>query len=84
MTRVATAIGGKFANGAVTAAFAYVSTRLSEDGTIEALGWKNPSDATQGYGYRLKLRADGDSFQGRRRMSVTHPGGRFADGAITT
>jgi murein DD-endopeptidase MepM/ murein hydrolase activator NlpD len=32
----------------------------AESGSIETAGWENPNDQKQGYGYRLKLRADGD------------------------
>ena len=32
----------------------------AETGVIETLGWENPSDHQQGYGYRIKLRATGD------------------------
>ncbi len=64
--------GGKFANGAATAAFGYLFNELAhprtrdrsiyaaENGDVETLGWENPNNHKQGYGYRLKLRADGD------------------------
>jgi RHS repeat-associated protein len=36
------------------------SVYAAEDGSVETLGWENKDDPKQGYGYRLKLRADGD------------------------
>lgn len=32
----------------------------AEGGEVETLGWENGNDLKQGYGFRLKLRADGD------------------------
>jgi len=63
--------GGGFANGARTAAFAYLFNALAhreadrrfysaESGVVETVGWENPKDEKQGYGFRIKIRASGD------------------------
>ena len=37
------------------------SAFAAETGMVETMGWENPNDQKQGYGYRIKLRADVDS-----------------------
>lgn len=32
----------------------------AESGVVETLGWENPNDQTQGYGFRIKIRAVSD------------------------
>ena len=64
--------GGSFENGARTAAFGYLFNWMSqstidrrfyaaENGSVETIGWENPNNQKQGYGYRTKLRSDSDS-----------------------
>jgi murein DD-endopeptidase MepM/ murein hydrolase activator NlpD len=66
--------GGKFANGAVTAAFGYVMNQISQsqsrlrwvfavdEGVVERVGWENPNDQSgpkSGFGFRISLRIEG-------------------------
>jgi murein DD-endopeptidase MepM/ murein hydrolase activator NlpD len=69
--------GGKFENGALSAAFGYLFNEAAdrifekskrevvavEAGVVVQIGWENPEKQNQGFGFRIKIRnIDGDTI----------------------
>lgn len=75
--------GGKFVNGATTAAFGYLFNQLAnqdrptrdrsvfadQGGWVSVVGWENPNNQRQGYGYRIYI----DTAFGQDRYAHMDP-----------